>query len=177
MSMPSPQKRWGFTLVESILTIMLVTALLFALFYVFMGGLRTAYFQTVRRGAKGEMSVAMINLAKELRQAVSVTAAQAGSVTFTLDSDDNGQDETLQYVWSGSSANPLNRTQSFPSPSYTVPVVQAVSNLSFSYYDSSNTLLSFPVTASQVRAVAADMTVSNLDETFHLRSEIKLRCL
>jgi hypothetical protein len=57
----------------------------------------------------------------------------------------------------------------------TAAVVNYVDSMAFSYYDSNDNLLTFPVTASQVRAVAVTITVTDGDETFTLRSKVKLR--
>ena len=167
----------GLTLLELIITLVLVSVLTGAIYAVYDTGFRTFYTQNTRSGVKGETGRLFLNVAGELRQATSVTSAQAASVTFTLDSDSNGLDETLQYTWSGTAGAPLNRVASSPAPSYTIPVVSSVTSAAFSYYDSNDNLLSFPVTASQVRLVAVDLTVTDKDETFHLISKARLRNL
>jgi hypothetical protein len=139
----------------------------------FNTGFSTFFTQDTRIAIKGEGGRALIRIAQELREATSVTSAQQTSLSTTVDTDDNGVDEAVQYAWSGTPATPLNRT----SGGATTPLVDSVSGLVFSYYDSSNTQLSFPVSASQVRGVGIDLTVSDDDETFRLRSRARLRNL
>ena len=167
----------GFTLMELMITIVVTSILLGAIYLVYDTGFRTTYQQWTRTGAKGEVGRAMINMGNELRQATSVTSAAATDVTFTVDWDNNGSDETVQYTWGGAAGNPLNRVQSAPAPAYTQLVVNSVNSASFTYFDVNNNLLGFPVTASQVRLVSLDLTVLDKNETFELRSKFRLRDL
>ena len=174
--LPSVSHRNGLTLVELMVTLVLISILVGAVWMVCNSGISVFYSQFTRTGVKGEADKAFTTLNNELRQTVSITAATATSLSFTLDSDGDGVNESIQYSWSGTAGAPLNRISTSPS-SFTIPVVNSVSNLALSYYDASNSLLSFPVTASQVRLVAIDLTISSKDETFELRSKIKLRDL
>lgn len=169
----------GFTLLELIITTVLVSVLLGAVWMVYKAGFSNFYTQGTRSGIKGDTGRLFINLAKELRLASSVTTAQAAAFTFTLDTDNNGVDETVQYTYSGTAGAPLNRvlTSTVPSFSLTTPVIASVNSLAFSYYDTNNNLLSFPVTPSQVRLVALNITSANTDESFQLRSNVRLRNL
>jgi prepilin-type N-terminal cleavage/methylation domain-containing protein len=162
----------GFTLIELVITTVLVAIMLSAIWMVYNTGFKAFYSQWTRSGIKGELGRASVNISNELRAATAITSAQEESLSFTADSDSNGADETIQYTWSGVAGEDLNRVSSV-----TIPVVHSVSSLSFSYYDSNNNLLSPPVTASQVRLVALDITVAEEDETFQLRSKVKLRSL
>lgn len=165
-------KNRGFTLIELLITIVLVSILLGSIWMVYSVGFKTFYTQGTRTGIKGEVGRVLINVSQELRQATSVASAQAASLSFTLDSDNNGIDETLQYTWSGVVGEPLNRISSI-----TTPAVDSVNSLAFSYYDENNNLLSFPVVPSQVRLVAIDIIATDKEETFHLQSNIDLRNL
>lgn len=166
------QQSKGLTLIEVIITVFLVSILLGSLWVVYQAGFKTVDLQLGRSGAKAALSRTIVNISHELRQATSLTSAQATSFTFIADLDDSGQDETIQYSWLGAAGNPLNRVSTV-----TQPVINSVNALSFSYYDSNNNLLSFPVTASQVRLVAIDITAVDKEETFQLRSKIRLRNL
>ncbi len=167
----------GFTLIELAISIVLISILLGAIYLVYDAGFRTTYQQWTRTGVKGEVGRAMITIGNDLRQAASVTSATETEVTFTVDADGNGVDETVQYTWGGVAGDPLNRVQSAPAPSYTNLEVSSVNSLAFSYYDATNTLLSFPVTASQVRRVVLDITVLDKQENFELRTSFRLRNL
>jgi hypothetical protein len=115
----------------------------------------------------------------ELRRATSIVTGQAleRSIRFTADYDGNGAEETIRYAWDNTPGNPLNRTfiSTVPVLNSTVAVVDSVESVSFSYYDSNDNLLDFPVTASQVRAVGVAITATDGDETFTLHSRVKLR--
>ncbi len=162
----------GVTLIELLITVVLVSILLGAICMVYNVGFKAFYAQWTRTGVKGQAGRTFINAARELRQAASVTGAQQSNLTFSADTDNNGVDETIQYIWSAVAGEPLQRISSV-----TTPVVDSVNSLAFSYYDANNNLLSFPVTPSQVRLVAIDIIVTDKDETFHLRSNIDLRNL
>lgn len=168
------RRKKAFTLMELVICFILIFVLIGAIWIVYNTGFQVFFSQTARSTAKGETGRVFANMASELRQATSLTSVTQTSITFTLDSDNSGSDETLQYSWSELAGDPLNRTFSLGS---TVPIVRSVSALSFSYYDSNNNLLSFPVTASQVKSISIVLTVTDKEETFQLRSNIKLRTL
>ena len=163
----------GMTLIELLMTLVLIAALLGSLWMTFDVIFRTFYSQDKRSEIKGEAGRQFFLMSQEMRQATSVTTAQTAAVYFTFDTDGNGTDETIQYSWSGTAGTPLQRTQG----SVVVPVVNSVQTASFTYYDSSHNLLSFPVTLADVKLVALDLTVSSQDETFQLRSQVRLRNL
>jgi prepilin-type N-terminal cleavage/methylation domain-containing protein len=172
-------KRAGFTLIEVIISTFLVAALLGAVVMVYNFGFDISYSQWKRAGIKGETGRTLAALSAELRRATSVVTGQAlvRSIRFTADYDGNGAEETIGYEWDNTAGSPLNRTftSTVPAVNSTVVAVDQVDSMAFSYYGSSDNLLTFPVTASQVRAVAVTITVTDGDETFTLRSKVKLR--
>lgn len=170
--MPRIYRGQGFSLVELIITVVFFSILLGALWLVYDSGFRPYYSHEERTGIKGEMSRSLISLAQDLRQASAMTTAQLNNLTVSVDSDDDGVVESIQYTWSGASGAPLERISGS-----TTPLVHSVSSLAFSYYDASNNLLTFPVTASQVRVVSIDLTAIDQDETFQLRTQTRLRNL
>lgn len=170
--LPTPEPRRGLTLTELIITLIFLIILLGALWFIFDGMFKPTYSQEKRTGIKAEMAHGLPALALDLREATSLASATATTLSLTRDTDDNGMDETIQYTWSGTAGNPLNRVADV-----TLPMVNSVSSLAFSYYDAGNNLLSLPVTLSQVRVVAIDLTASNQDETFQLRTQTRLRNL
>ncbi len=154
------------------ISVVLVSILLAFILLVYSVGAKTFYSQWTRSGIKGEAGRVLINAFKELRYASSVTDSQEESITFTADIDDDGADETIQYIWSGVAGEPLNRIAGT-----TLAVIGSVDDFDISYYDSDNDLLSFPVTPSSVKAVSLEVTVGEGDETFKLRSKADLRGL
>lgn len=139
---------------------------------VYDAAFRTFYSQELRTKAKSEAGRGFQTLQQELRQAAGITSAQSNSVTFNFDADQNGIDESIQYSWSGTAGAAFERIAAV-----TTPLVNSVNSFTLTYYDANNNLLSSPVTVSSVRLVAADLTVTNQNETFHLRSQVRLRNL
>ena len=162
----------GLTLIELMISIVLISLTIGAIWMLFKTGFSTFYTQEVRTGIKGETGRGFITMGRELRQATSMATATATSLSFTANTDTNGLDETIQYSWAGS-GSPLQRI----SGSVTQTLTNSVSSLAFSYYDSNNNLLSFPATVSQVRLVAYNLTTTSQDEAFNLRSQVRLRNL
>jgi hypothetical protein len=155
-----------------VIALVLISGFSAAVWSAYRTGFLTLYSEITRWRIKGEAGQALARLSEDLRLAESLTAAAAGDLTLTRDTDDDGDDDSVQYSWSGVSGDPLNRVADV-----TVPVLNALSSLAFSYYDSGGNLLSFPVTASQVRLVSVELTTAAEDETLKLRSEIRLRKL
>jgi prepilin-type N-terminal cleavage/methylation domain-containing protein len=99
----------GLTLIELLISIVLISAMLGAVWTVYSTGFQVFYGQLSRYDIKDETALAFITMTNELHQASSITAATATSVTFTADLDSNGVNETIQYTWSGVVGAPLNR--------------------------------------------------------------------
>lgn len=166
----------GLTLIELLISVMLVSAMLGAAWLIFSAGFGVFYGQLSRYDIKNETSLAFITMTKELHQASSITAATASSITFTADLDSNGVNETIQYRWSGLSGDPLNRVVG----AVTKTLARSVQSCTFSYYNRNNILLSAPVSAfdlPNVHLVAVDATSVKGDETFHLRTKIFLQTI
>lgn len=163
-------KRQGLTLIEMIITIVLFTFLLSAVSTIYHSIFKPYYSQEKRAGIKAEAARSLWKLAADLRQATSLTTAQATNLTLKMDTDNNGVDETIQYTWSGVAGDSLDRVADV-----TTPLVNSIDSLEFSYYDANSNELSSPVSISQVRMVAVDLTTKSGDETFQLRSQTRLR--
>jgi len=169
----------GFSLIELLIVLVLISLLLAGIWAVYNSGIKTFASQEGRSTIKSEAGRLFYNISPELRQALSLSAAQANSLSFAWDTDANGVEETIQYVWSGTAGEPLLRvlTSTVPALSTSHPVISAVNSLSLSYYDANNSLLSFPVTASEARAVAIDLQAKDNEEIFPLRTMVRLRNL
>lgn len=162
----------GFTLIELVITILLVSFLLVAVWMVYDAGFKVFYGQARRSGITPEVEKALSEFGKDLREALSVTAAAEASLTITADTDSNGASDTIQYTWGGIPGDPFNKITAV-----TRPMIHSVSNLAISYYDANNDLLPFPVTVSQVRRVEINITVTSGSESFTVRSSTIFRCL
>lgn len=171
--MPRIFNRSGLSLIEMMITLVLVSCILGAVWVVYDAGFRTYFDQSGRVGVKAEIGRTFAHWSQELRQAQGVSAAQQASFIFTADMNGDGAFEAIEYSWSGTAGDPLQRMEG----STIHPFVNAVDSMSFSYYDSGNNLLSFPVTAGDVRRVILNLTVQNQDEALTLRSQVRLRNL
>ena len=173
------RKNNGFTLLELIITVALISVMLGALSMLYSSGLSVFSSQETRSSIKYDAGRFLITMAAELRLADALTIANQTLIVFSVDSDANGVNEAIQYAWPGVQAQVLNRTLTSTVPAYTIttPAVNAVNNISFSYYGANNSLLSFPVDAAQVKLVSVNLMVSDNDETFLLRSQARLRNL
>ena len=172
-SRPATFGQRGLTLSELMITVSLVGAMVLTLSLVYRTNFLAFYSQSKRSNIKGETGRAVAFAASEIRQAASITTATATNLIVTFDTDGNGTDDSVQYTWAGASGNPLNRV----SGGLTTPIVSSVSSLVFAYYNSSNTLLTLPVTLSQVKSILITLTSVNGDESFTLRSQVSLRNL
>lgn len=163
----------GFTLLELLLAILMMSALILALWAVYKANFGAFYSQVTRSNIKGESGRALATVGNEIRQAVSLTTAAATNLVLAYDTDGDGDDDSVQFTWAGVSGNPLNRV----SGGATTPLVSSVSSLAFAYYNSSNVLLTFPVTLSEVKSVLITLASTSGDETFTVRSQVSLRNL
>lgn len=160
-------------MMELLITIGLVSALLAALWAMSAAGTAVFYTQEARSAIKAHTGKALFIISQELRQAVSVTGFSAANVTCSGDFDNDGVNETVCYVWPGIAGAPFNRT----SGTLTFPLVSSARTVSFSFYDANNTLLPFPAAAPQVKVVSVNITASDGDETFTMRSGVVFRAI
>lgn len=169
----------AITLVELLISVMLISLMLVAVWAIYGTGYNVFYGQYARQNIKGQTSLAFITMTNELHQALSVTAATATSLTVAADINNDGLSETLIYSWSGVSGDPLNRNDG----TNTRQLVRSVNNAPldasplFYYYGVNNADLGATPTVSQVRLVLIDLTTASGDESFHLRTKAQLKCI
>lgn len=168
------------TLIELLISTLLISLMLGAIWVVYHTGYQVFYSQHSRQDIKNQASYAFITMTNELHQALSVTAATAGSMTFTADINSDGLNETITYSWSGVAGDPLNRVVG----AQTLILARSVNNPPplndnplFTYYGVNNADLGTSPSVSQVRLVEIDLTTKSGDESFHLRTKVKLRCI
>ena len=163
----------AFSLIELIITLVLVGILLSFLTFSYLVAMRGWDAEMKRHSPLFEAAKAFERIGEEMRSMNSVTTAAQASVTFVEDVDDDGVDETIIYSWSGVSGENLNRQED----AVTTILANNVTNFAVQYYDSSNNELGFPVTASQVRAARFSLTTARGDDSFSLRTEFRPRGL
>lgn len=170
----------GLTLIELLISVLLISAMLGAIWVIFHTGLQVFYGTLGRQDIQSQSSAAFETMTNELRQASSVTAATAASIIFTADTNGDGVSETIQYIWSGVTAEPLERIVD----AQTTVLVRSVNNPPplatnplFDYFGYDNVALGITPTVSQVRLIEMDLYTASSSETFHLRTKVTLRCL
>lgn len=176
----SQVRRNGLTLIELLISAMIISAMLGAIWLIFHTGFTVFYGTVARQNIQSQASFAFATMTNELHQASSITAATDRSVTFTADTNNDGIYETIQYTWSGTAGAPLNRVSGLT----TTALVRSVNNplpLSanplFNYFGTNNTALGTAPTVSQVRLILIDLYTTSSSETFHLRTKVQLRCI
>jgi len=170
------RKNSALTLIELLISILLISILVGAVWVVYDVGSRSFQSQWTRSGLKSEAGRALVYMGRGLRIATAVTTSSATALTFTADLDGNGSNDTIQYVWSGVSGAPFNRTliTTIPAATTTDPAIRSVSSLAFTYYDSNNIATTTP---SLVRVVSINVTVTERNESFTLRTNFDIRNL
>ncbi len=163
--------RSGLTLMEVILVIALLSILLGAITLTMVTGLKAWDSGILSAGVKKDASYSLRIIAEELKQATAITAANQNNMTFSADLDGNGVDETITYTWSGTAGDAFNRTEGLT----TTILARDAQNAQFQYYNASNTLLSFPVTASQVRVVELTLQLQREAETAQYMIKVRPR--
>lgn len=171
----------GFTLLEMVLVIGLVSILLGAVTMTFVVGLSVGDVGMTAGGVRNQASYSLRVISEELRQAIAVTTADLHTLTFqalTFQTDPasdrvSGEVVPVTYSWSGTSGDNLVRTQVTPRRTTTTILAHGVQNASFQYYyyDSNNTA-PFPVTASAVKVVQLTLRVAKQEES--VQYEIKI---
>ena len=159
------------TLLELLLSMLMISAMLIAVWAIYSTGVRVFYGQVARYDIKDRANLAFITMTGELQQAISVTAATATSVTFTVDLNSDGVSETIQYTWSGTAGAPLNRVVG----AVTTALIPSVQTITFSYFNTGNVLLTAPITLASVHLVAIDSTTMSGQERFYLRTKVFLQ--
>ena len=170
----------GLTLFELLISILLISAMLGALWMIFHTGLTVFYGTAGRQNIQDQASVAFTTMTNELHQAQSITAATGSSVTFTADTNGDGVNETIQYTWSTTAGAPLNRVIG----TQTTALVRSVNNPPpltinplFHYYGANNADLGLTPTVTQVQLILIELYTTSGSETFHLRTKVALRCI
>jgi prepilin-type N-terminal cleavage/methylation domain-containing protein len=101
----------GFTLVEVVLAIVVLSVLLLGMHSAMLLAWRASPQRDSVNSATTSAAAAIDLLASELALATSITAATDSSVRFVVpDRTGDGAPDTIQYSWSGSKGDPLLRT-------------------------------------------------------------------
>jgi prepilin-type N-terminal cleavage/methylation domain-containing protein len=189
------QERNGYTIVEMLVTIVIFTVLLMALYFMFSTFYRQQQNNISTLRAMENANRLMGNLGRELRQAnraengnYILATVTAQTLSFYSDVDQDGSTEKVTYAFSGTD---LRRTvvepgtgNTYAGAGTTTTVCTGVQNGSaaiFTYYDKSylgsGSALTLPVNAPSVVTVGAviDLRPLNKSTPLHFETKIHLR--
>jgi len=107
---PSRSRRRGYTLMEIVISIAIVTVIMGAMVSTMLIARRGMQISAVGTESVSAASGVVQQMTAELSLATSITEQTASALTFTVpDRNDDGQDETIRYSWSGTAGDPLTR--------------------------------------------------------------------
>jgi prepilin-type N-terminal cleavage/methylation domain-containing protein len=164
-------KKKGFTLIELIIVIVLLSVLVGVAAWTFVAGLRSWNSGIDRANIRQDGSFALEIMVRELSQADSFTIAQEDNVKFDADIDNDGSNETITYSTSDSElSRKVNGTTTVLSPD--------VDTFLLSYRDLNDTAMTPPITGAEhddIRVITISLTMDRFDETLTLSSSAYAR--
>lgn len=164
----------AFTLIELVIAVVLISIFVISVFEVFRVGLTIWGTGLDRARLRQDSRAAMERMTRELSQAGSITSAAADQITFLVDLDDNGSDETVSYSLS---AGNLLRAEG----AVTTVLARYVQSIGLTYRDLNNNILTPPGgTDSQaerdtIRVIGIAIGMARDNETFNLSAGIHAR--
>ena len=163
----------GLTLIELIITILLISAIIGAAILMLTTGLKIWSSDKDRLDIRQNGSLAMERITRYLELANNITAASANSITFAADINNDGTDETVAIVFSD-----VNRNINITIDGITAILTPDAQSFSLSYYQS-NTSASFtPVTQADrdgIRVITISLTMNKGSDTVAFTSSVFCR--
>ena len=160
-----PGRAFGFTMIELVVAIVLVTIFSVFLGRLLLSGVDAFSFAKERKTALRTARIALLELARDVRQIKdrsSIGFAGSDSLAFTTVAD-----EIVRYGWNGSR---LSRNG--------VPVARNVEAFSFGYYKEDGTPLTTPVTDTEaIRVIDVHLTIQVGGQQVELQTRIHPRNL
>jgi len=149
--------RRAFTLVEMIITILLISVLSFGIAYIFMEGFRTYVFNRNIIGLRSEARMGLKRMTSEIKLAESITVTSSTDFSIDADVDDNGAAETVRYYLDGT--NLRRQKDAVPDPGNILLV--DVDSVTF--------------TAEGANALIIDITLKKDDNSIHAKTSARGR--
>jgi prepilin-type N-terminal cleavage/methylation domain-containing protein len=151
------KNRRGFTFIELILVVVLLSIVALALTAAFVPTARISVTVDTRKDALQNTRLAMERMLREVREARSINAGfTATNLTFT-----NPANSAINYSWSGAALDPLQRNG--------VDLACCVQSFALTYLQKNGAAAVLPA---QVWRIQADLQVQVGNETVELRSEV-----
>ena len=163
------KRKNGVTIIELIMGIVIVGTL---------AGISSMYIKQVmdlwnfisfREETASQGSAALIRIARELRQATDISAADAANLIFAADLDANGTDDSVQYLRNAS--NELRRV--FNANGQGDILSDGITGLDLTYYDANNSALARPVSDPlDIKRIKITLTIQSGSQTKTLKTQI-----
>lgn len=147
----------GFTLIESIVTIVVLSIIAFSTMYIMTEGFKVWWANKNYIELRSDGRFTLARLAAEFRQAEEIPQVEETNISFNSDIDNDGDPQLITYTFNGTE---LIREEG---PGQAV-ICANVSSLIL-YWNSTNRLLT------------VDMTLTKQDDTVNLETDIAARCL
>jgi len=167
----------GLTLIELLVTLVMMSVLVFTVGYTFIVGLKLWNEGYIRNEIKTDIAQALELVSKNLRQATSIDELMAGSITFTADL---GAGSTSYRVYM------YNSSDSEPNPPYTENTYELRWAQTTTTYGSGKVLVtdiakpnppsSKPFSQSG-NLITMDFTIERGDHTVNMRTNVQVRNL
>jgi len=145
--------KFGFTLMEMVIVIVLVAAFILALSLLLNPAIRTWSFITFRNEEVAQARVAFDRMAREIRSLVNLTSASATNMSFTA-----ADNTTISF---GLSGNNLLRNSDI--------LANGISGLLFSYYNINGSATN---NTSQVRRIDIQMNLTSGSQSLSLSNNV-----
>lgn len=153
-------KNKAFTLVEMVITILLISILAFAVTYIFMEGFRSYIMNRNIIDLRSGLRAALKRMVFEIRESEINPTAITNGFKIQADIDDDGISETIIYQLVGTN---IRRTVGgTPDPNAPI-LLGSVSNASFPGLGTNT--------------VTLDITVSKMDDRVRIRTKVRARCV
>jgi prepilin-type N-terminal cleavage/methylation domain-containing protein len=149
------KKTSGFTLTESIITVVILSLISFVVMHVMVEGFRVWWENRDYVDLRSSARTALDRIAAEFREAESVTLVDEQDLQFDSDPDRDGLVGTIEYQLVG---NALIRTENGQAQ----PVCEGVSSITFEW--------AAPV-------LGIDMTLAGSESTVRVRTDVSARGL
>lgn len=163
----------GFTLIEVIIVISLLSILIGSLSWIFVVGLRTWNSGSNRAEIRQDSNLALETVIRNLALASNITAAASDNITFSADVDEDSVDDTVSF-----SLDVLNKRLNRTINGTTTILASNVQDFALSYCQANTEATFTPLSQEDrdnIRVVKVALTMNKADETFALNSSAYTR--
>ncbi|MEW6008537.1 MAG: prepilin-type N-terminal cleavage/methylation domain-containing protein [Candidatus Omnitrophota bacterium] len=167
----------GLTLLEVLISLAIISILIVAVTFTALSVFRSWPTEAGHSEERLLAANALERMLREFRSSLRIVLAQSNQITFWLDSNDNGIEDTLtedvNFSWSGVAGESLYLAEGAVSQE----ILKNINNFSIVYFDDNNQVLTTPINLSLVRLLEINLSNQIDEEVVNLRFKVKLRNL